>query len=52
MPQFETTFSREKAFEDAVIERLIAYGSINQEIRRVKEVKILLINYSSLVPSF
>ena len=26
MPQFETTFSREKAFEDAVIERLIAYG--------------------------
>lgn len=26
MPQFETTFSRERAFEDAVIERLIAYG--------------------------
>ena len=26
MPQFETTFSKEKAFEDAVIERLIAYG--------------------------
>ena len=26
MPQFETTFSREKAFEDAVVERLIAYG--------------------------
>lgn len=26
MPQFHTTFSSERAFEDAVIERLIAYG--------------------------
>ena len=48
MPQFETTFSREKAFEDAIIERLIAYGW-EDHILEYKTEEQLMDNWAAIL---
>ena len=48
MPLLETTFNSEKAFEDAVIERLVAYGW-EERILEYKSEQELIDNWAEIL---